>query len=849
MTGSSLLSPNRKSGDAYSFRSGTSKSSINNPRLLETVEDAIRRLILPELKELKKDQKVEKNRKIFEKDTDSSLVSGSSASRDEPRRRITKHSSTPDGGKPRVVLKKNSKDSEELLSSGSRRRKERKYHDYDSPSERSSSRRESGDSTIVEDEKTRRRGKDHRVRDAAAGALAGGVLTAAALKHHDSKSSIDRKERRKRRSKSRSRSASIAESEEVFEKHEVPPMPMRSEVDSELTRSSLLSEHTASTTTPTHKVVRNVVRGSPREIRSPTASTPTRTSSNPHRGLGTHHDNVSKGDLSFKSRTENGPSLHSSQDYTPEEDEEESHDKLGDLALAGVAGGMGVLAGEHILDDRERVRRYEQNLHHQHPIRRGLSPIQSVASYREDMSDANRDSVLYNHSMGSSSSLHKGQPIHEERSFDSISSAQSIGIAKKRPIGVNLEKRSEIMNQHEERFDDSPDPKSMDAWYDEQHRQNDRYRDSYNSSDPTFDERRLTTYTDDSFDAPYTDKVAAGQQVARGFANNPEYRHTPEAVESAVASLYEPSVLETRSVESSRGSFAEGLDRETLSPKPLNYTSREIAGGEKGSPLKQSYIPDRDDRTFQERAGAVSPPQSVTQSIEEERDLPQMGASGIPIASDPLPEIGHGLDSPDSEITTNPSVIQGPIGGVSHENRDHWPYDPTPSRSKGELISPGADMHGLSATEAALAGAALGAGLGVATAKASGNKKTEYNDEYDAPRDAYMTRQTIPSPLGNQDEGYISGKPPTTGALTPELKSKNQFDDENVRGITPEERFLGHNRHLSGLSHGMDSPLYDSATGQGIDRIQSKDIVALMDHVSFVVFPPMQLLMTFAAYR
>ncbi|EDN10585.1 predicted protein [Histoplasma mississippiense (nom. inval.)] len=41
-----------------------------------------------------------------------------------------------------------------------------------------------------------------------------------------------------------------------------------------------------------------------------------------------------------------------------------------------------------------------------------------------------------------------------------------------------------------------------------------------------------------------------------------------------------------------------------------------------------------------------------------------------------------------------------------------------------------------------------------------------------------------------------------------------------------------HKRHLSGYSHGMASPLYDSSTGHGIDRIQSKDIVALMDHLT-----------------
>ena len=41
-----------------------------------------------------------------------------------------------------------------------------------------------------------------------------------------------------------------------------------------------------------------------------------------------------------------------------------------------------------------------------------------------------------------------------------------------------------------------------------------------------------------------------------------------------------------------------------------------------------------------------------------------------------------------------------------------------------------------------------------------------------------------------------------------------------------------HMRVGSGGSHGMPSPLYDSSTGRGVDRIQSKDIVALMDHVS-----------------
>ena len=42
--------------DKYSFRSKTSKSTINNPKLLATVEDAIRRLILPGPTAVKREQ-------------------------------------------------------------------------------------------------------------------------------------------------------------------------------------------------------------------------------------------------------------------------------------------------------------------------------------------------------------------------------------------------------------------------------------------------------------------------------------------------------------------------------------------------------------------------------------------------------------------------------------------------------------------------------------------------------------------------------------------------------------------------------------------------------------------------
>lgn len=107
-------------------------------------------------------------------------------------------------------------------------------------------------------------------------------------------------------------------------------------------------------------------------------------------------------------------------------------------------------------------------------------------------------------------------------------------------------------------------------------------------------------------------------------------------------------------------------------------------------------------------------------------------------------------------------------------------------------------------------------------------------------RDSYASSQGIPTPPIPKDEGYVSAHPPHSAGQTPDLKDRpsthyDNNDAANFAGLLGvDDPFVGktHTRHLSGNSHGMASPLYDSATGGGMDRIQSKDIVALMDHVS-----------------
>ncbi|KAI9699763.1 MAG: hypothetical protein M1836_002798 [Candelina mexicana] len=887
----SQLSPSRKSVDQYSFRSGTSKSSINNPKLLETVEDAIRRLILPELTALKHEQS-QHGRGKHESGHRDSFVSTSSVSEDQRKRQVAKVSSATDiAGKPKVVLNRSDHDPGVTLSGNSvKGRKERRGERRDSTSDRSYDREVSEGTVIRDDEKTgEKRSKDrHGGRNAVPGAKVGGILTADALRSHDSKSSLDRRERRKRRSKSRSRSASIAEStEEAYHTGDIPPMPFSSDIHgSELTRDSILSErieHSNEEMSPRGlgTPVREVSRGSPREVHSPASRTPTRTPI--QKGLGMHHSNQSRGDLSIHS-AQSDRSIRNS-----------GHHKALEAGLAGAGIGAGVAA---LVDGQNQhhphtIPDYEANLERSYAQRhqnRGLSPIQSVASYRDDATDPpNRDSFRHTHSTGSLSSLGQGvieQRRNSEMSINSLSSARSTNFARsRRPQGINLEKSDAIITQdvlpeseliHDEHM--SKDA-GIEQWYDQQHQENDRYRSSKDGDgfrESTIDVRHMTNYTDDSLDAPYLDKVTDGQQVV-GVGANPEYRHTPVAVESAVASLLDASMVDSSRSGKSKVEERGYMDSITGGhPEAADYyegSERGLTASQRGSPLKQRHnarsLEGRShfEKSPRQESAAISPRLGTSHSIGEQIEHIPMGASGLPVADDPLPEIGHGL-SDESDINTNPSIIQGPIGGVQHGSRDHWPYEPTPPQSNGNLLAESNvrdNHHDANAGELGLLGAAADAGLGAVghhqTSLDQEKHDREFQERYGkqatvaddygrgfdhdfGPRpDSYMGGAGIPSPPYKEpkDEGYISAaNPRSPSGVTPEPQEKRAqlFGDDGMAGIDDvmggEDPFVSqsHARHLSGYSHGMPSPLYDSSTGKGIDRIQSKDVVALMDHLT-----------------
>ncbi|EEH36561.1 hypothetical protein PAAG_06979 [Paracoccidioides lutzii Pb01] len=793
----SARSPQFKSGDQYSFRSGTSKSSINNPRLLETVEDAIRRLILPELKELKKDQKVRANRNQFDYDTNASLGSGSIVSRDELGRRLSKHASAPDVTKPRVVVSSDSKETPEVISEGySGRSKEcRREKPLESQYVKSYTRRLSEDSYVSDE--TIQRKKSKGLRDAEAAAIVGTALTTAALKHHDSKSSLDKRERRKKRNKSRSRSGSINETELMFQKHGVPPMPLRSEIDSELTRESILSQQTTDTETP---VCSELARRTPHEIEPPVSRTPTRTP----RAMVT--GSKSNGILSAKTFSPHSQSRSAEvdEDITPTKEET----RFTDYAFVKPFYGP---------PDEYTAR--------------ALSPIQSVASYRERDSDSGKETGQRDDRSGSVS-RDIPEPGHR-LSIDSLSSAPSTNLARSTRPADHEEKRKAFLAQKDESgvnigYEGTPRTSKYEPWTKSQLDESDECRHSLGQD--SLDDSR-----DDSFvDGPFT----PGQQVAQGAAANVQYVHTPVMVESAVASLHDPSVVDIHSTKSGRNSaVGSPSQHRSGSPGSFNGAQRGLIEVGPGSPLKQQQnVSSPEEKSFQKRIGVTSPPQSVGDSSE---DRPHMGITGLPGAGSPIPEIGHIPDS-ESEINTNPSIIQGPIGGIPKENRDHWPYDATPPRSKGNEIHEPHQILG--DTTSPIQGTGLVSSYSNTNFNEPfygadhGNGYPDNKAKHGQKRDVYPDH--LLTPPGIKDEGYISGANPRSPSLaTPEPRGKvfEEFND-GMPGLTnldhDDPLADTHKRYLSGYSHGMPSPLYDSSTGHGIDRIQSKDIVALMDHLT-----------------
>jgi hypothetical protein len=599
------------------------------------------------------------------------------------------------------------------------------------------------------------------LRDAAAKKIVESRLTEAALRHHESQSTVGSRERRQG-SRGGSKGGSINDTELVFEKHDVPQMPFRSEVESGLTRDSLLSQESETTAAAHHGEV-------PRASLQPAEpKTPVRASPN--------------------------------QDFESDEEQDEDHYQ----------------EDPSIYDSHDLSRNFEPP-HGDYNRGRALSPIQSVASDRDEEDYRQSEIPILSREDGAALSI------------ESLSSAPSTNLARStRAATTSTDKQDHDERGVELGYELSSPQGSQDRDWNHDDNDHDRYASHEVNGAFEDDERRMTNYTQDGYDEEAYD--------GRDSLGKAAFVRTPVAVESDVASLLDPSVVDRNSTASAKDEFTN--ERPSWSPHPSIDRNSDTEARSRGSPLKQSQEVQPTGQSFQKRMGVTSPPQSVALSSSDDlHDKPLMLATGVPTAGSPIPEIGLIPDSEESELNTNPSIIQGPIGGVAHENRDHWPYDPTPPRPKGSPHSEDDEDQDRHFDEPTT-------GLGVTTDPTQGAYYAGTYQPHTADKGAYGIAPAvytadysgITSPV--KDEGYISAANQiSTSTVTPELKGKQPEAVNDVqRFASPadsDEDFhnTSHNRHLSGYSHGMGSPLYDSATGRGIDRIQSKDIVALMDHV------------------
>lgn len=841
---SSLLS----SKSDRSYRSGTSqaRSMTNNPKLLEMVEDTIKRMILPELNQMKAEQKIDRQLHKYD-DSRRGSIPDSTASLE---RRVSKSSSTPHlPSKPKVVLNRDGDDPGVVLSRGDservKHRKSSREHSEKHSSSRRSSGRHSRESSYETEERLHKKSSrsTNGLRGAAAAGLASGILTSAALKHHDSQGDLSERRRRRTKSRSsRSRSASINESidEGSLQKEIIPAMPMASAInESDVTRESLLSQGTdrpaSRASGDSRTPIREVSRGAVGDATSPASSrTPTRPGSRQDRNIG-----MSLTNLPLHSPTLDSPTLESPVSAKSPNGGISNKERLAALAAAGLGAAAVTKSSESRHVDADGY----GDIAPRRTISNG-SPVQSVSSLRKTFED---DPLIPQGlrpksaaSRSSAGRLRESQRSQSSLRSESSPTTQRLAQSTKHSRDASLDEFETPAERHEESFwrdgTGPPATESADEWLEQQHLINDQYRDSmatnrdsYQTNPYPEDSKRFTMYTDDSYLDHQSDAGGDGEHGVRDINGGglvPKYINTPVAVESAVASLMEPSTVSSNmfsSASSPRNSRGTYSDRMATQLQDLGKGNPALYNG----PTLSESVPSQDRwaaiKDNARNLSEQSPAQSPAGDLHGADDKPVMTASGLPLAEDPLPEIGH-YDS-QSDLQTNPSIIHGPLGG-DVTGKSTWPYTPEPGSKRNSTDGLGKG--------AILTAAAAGGAAALAATHAARQPKVEDPD---------IDREATPTGRSFRDEGYVTdGRTRSGGRLTPQAERYGKQDLEDyhramdAQDVGDDDMFSSpgprHLRNVSGNSHGMDSPLYDASTGKGMDRIESKDIVALMDHLT-----------------
>lgn len=870
---SSVISNSHRSLDASSMRSGASRSSINNPKLLETVEDAIRRLILPELNAIKREQSKRESARR------SSVSSGTTASKDEY-------------GSERRQSGYSSKSRENLKLKDRRDRESARHELFESPAP--SVDHDSVDESLHEIEEVGRGGD--KLKAAAAGAAVGALATSAL---HENSSAQAREQRRRRRAEAKSRvSDRYVEEEEQSEP--APPMPLMSEANpSELTRTSILSADTdGHSATEELAPVHEVTRGTPSMDSLSTTSSPTPTKNHHHSlqaSLGLQHANISHGDLkTLPQRRTGGLEDEYDEEYgrkAPIRDEEVyDEDEYDDDAYNDYYGTQEVPPPLKYVP-------YQ-------PERRGLSPIPSVSGYTEGGSELHRASRMSHRTSDTFSSPGKS-PYHgaespsvlsresfaddrsvqssrlgyrnttytDDSELDRIASGEAVravganpGLVHS-PAGVESHVASlvegsaldeSVLTGESGRSGPHSGTRGSAAFLqDEVARQLAGPRGYTRDGRPVVEDDVVSELSEqpeshESQQYEEYDLDEYGRKVPRS-----KYRHSPTASEAAITGA-------------AVGAAAAALKAAAMGGKGKEPSLREESEEEymdEGIQRNKSFK----DRTREGYLPANTPTHSVDRLVDE-YEKPHVGHSGLPDASDPMPEIGY---FPHDDVSTNPSRMSDRLSATQEATRGHhWHEDDEPITPTQESFHGQRPVHEYdSSHELTLDEAAGAAAVATAAAMAHAHSRQTSEDidnewqrtSEDRKRDTIVTNPyegTSPlanapgldidlpsnmpqfdpngyinyggaqSPFGPRiDEGYISQGPNRTPDIRDKGKGIDYVSHQAIPGATDPFYNPQESKYMSGMSQGMGSPMYDSATGAGIERIESKDIIALMQHL------------------
>ncbi|KAH8159897.1 hypothetical protein CIB48_g8339 [Xylaria polymorpha] len=836
----SQLTPSHRSHDSHS----SSRISINNPKLLETVEDAIRRLILPELDAIKRERSQRETKGPKDRGSLSSLTS------------VTPESTAP-------ADKRKSADTTKTNSSLTRKTCTMRIQHHVSVTTCS--------------------------QDAALGAAVG----AAALRP---KSMGDEKrQRRRRRAETPKREHDEKYQDEEVDHHLAPPMPLSSEINpSEITRTSILSADTDRPHSASEQMmpVREVARGVASMESIDDATTPTRSPVHTLQNLGTQHANVSHGDLRALPRK--GPVQ-----YTEEYDDEgypvryphnpqdayddDEYDEPGHLAEPGVYEDESAFYASQDVPAPLRYIPYQQE-------RRGLSPIQSVSGYTENESEVQgyRDSRVAQTASELSSPSKSPQLDRDLRSQGSIpsnlvgrefadeaSSVMSSGLGYRNTVYTDNSELGPITSgQAVKAIEGNPEvvhpsfgPESAVASLVDPSMLSGSasggqdYRDSQVSYNENMEAsrsrgispaKRSTVPTEQTVRSPSPSQEREGSTASHQFAEYELNEYGQKVPQST--HRQSPTTSET-AITAAALSRAAALKRQNQSNESPRDETRE-----------EEFVGVSRNRSFKERAkNGYRPDATPRHSVDRLYDhtQPKMAASGLPDFNNPDPAIGYGYYDDQLSERLTPSVIDERFGKATTDYANQWPAQSTPTQETANAFD-----RSITPTASKPNAPVGGRGFGPTDVAASHSRQPsqEHEDEWqrtsgDRKRDTLVTNPyegaspiaNLPgidgnmlgaagygadtyrgafhtgSPgLGGADEGYISAAPNEAHGV---VRRNNSALPPPTLGNIDDPFYAPKDMRLSGMSQGMQTPLFDPATGTGIDRIQSKDIIALMEHL------------------